>query len=176
MNSPENETSLRRELSQATAAFVCKVFATRHGDDDEDTLLRRVATMEYRYAVERAARHNVANSLAWHTLALWTEEGKERIGLFARALDCCRAEAAARTVKTPAEIWSEAQMEAECLFEIGRVHFYEGAPDAAREFFTAALPLACRANTLRAAAAAKDDRLEGRIAELLLQLPDEDEA
>ena len=63
--------------------------------------------------------------------------------------------------------------QADCLFEIGRVHFHEGAPDSARRFLLEALPLAQQAEALRGEVA--DDRLEGRIAELLLQLPDEEQ-
>ena len=111
-------------------------------------------------------------SLCWHALATWTEDGRERIGYFSRALDCRRAETAATPPHTPKERWTAVHMEADCLF--GRVHFHEDAPDAAREFLTQALPLSQQAETLRTAAGiAHDDRLEGRIAELLLQLPDE---
>jgi hypothetical protein len=53
------------------------------------------------------------------------------------------------------------------------VHFHEGAHEAARQFLTEALPLARKADALQARAGASDDRLEGRIAELLLQLPGE---
>jgi hypothetical protein len=67
-------------------------------------------------------------------------------------------------------------MQADCLFEIGRVHFHEGAPEAARRFLGEALPLAQKADALQAAAKVADDRLEGRIAELLLRLPEENQA
>jgi len=143
----------------------------------KDDVLRRVATEKFRRAVEKAADHKIEASLSWHTLAFWTEEGKERIGYFARALECRRAETAASPPKTPTEIWMDAHTQADCLFEIGRVHFYEGAFDAARRFLTKALPLAQAAEALEAAAGVPNDRLEGRIAELLLQLPEaEDEA
>jgi hypothetical protein len=67
-------------------------------------------------------------------------------------------------------------MRADCLFEIGRVHAYEGHPAVAREFLLRALPLAQEAERLRAPAEiTSDDRLEGRIAELLVQLPDDGE-
>ena len=75
--------------------------------------------------------------------------------------------------RTPREKWSSAHPQADCLFEIGRVHFHEGAPDTARRFLLEALPLAQKAETLRVNAA--DDRLEGGIAELMLQLPDEEQ-
>src|SRR6266404_2715518 len=136
----------------------------------KDDVLHRVATEKFRRAVEKAADHKIEASLSWHTLAFCTEEGKERIGYFSRALECRRAETAASPPKTPTEIWMDVSTQADCLFQIGRVHFYEGAFDAARRFLTKALPLAQAAEALEAAAGVPNDRLEGRIAELLLQL------
>jgi hypothetical protein len=172
---PEHEMPFRRELGEAMMTFVQKITATWLGNDEEDSVMRQVATEEYRQAVLKAAGQNVEVSLCWHTLAVWTEEGKERIGYFARALECCRAEAKAKTPNLSKEIWSFAHTQADCLFEIGRVHFHEGAPEAARQFLTEALPLAREAEALQAKAGATDDRLEGRIAELLLQLPEENQ-
>jgi hypothetical protein len=165
---------IRRELGEAMMSFVSKLTATRLGNDQEDSVMRQVATEEYRQAVLKAAAQNIEVSLTWHTLAVWTEEGKERIGYFARALDCCRAEAKAKRPETFKEIWSFIHTQADCLFEIGRVHFHEGAPEVARKFLTEALALARKAEALQAKAGVADDRLEGRIAELLLQLPDEE--
>ena len=173
---PEHEMPIRRELGQAMMKFVQKLIATRLGNDEEDTVMRQVATEEYRQAVEKAARQNIEVSLAWHTLAVWTEEGKERIGYFSRALECCRAESAANPPKTPKEIWAGVHTQADCLFEIGRVHFHEGAPEVARRFLADALPLAKQADSLQTPAGVEDDRLEGRIAELLLRLPEENQA
>jgi hypothetical protein len=176
MSYPESEMPIRRELGAALMGFVQKLTATRLGNDEEDTVMRQVATEEYRRAVLKAAAQKIEVSLAWHTLAVWTEEGKERIGYFARALDCCLAEAKTKRPETFREIWAFVHMQADCLFEIGRVHFHEGAPEAAREFLEKALPLARKAEALQAKAGAADDRLEGRIAELLLQLPDEEKS
>lgn len=171
---PKHELPIRRELGQAMMTFMRKLCETRLGNDEEDSVMRQVATEEYRQAVEKAARQNVEVSLPWHTLAVWTEDGKERIGCFSRALECVRAESAARAAKTARERWSAVHMEADCLFEIGRVHFHEGAMEAARRFLTEALPLAQKTEKLRASAGVtNEDRLEGRIAELLLQLPEE---
>ena len=165
---------IRRELGEAMINFVQKLTATRLGNDEEDKVMRQVATEEYRQAVQAAERRGIAVSLAYHTLAVWTEEGKERIGYFARALECRRKETRANAPKTPQEIWSDIKIQADCLFEIGRVHFHEGAPEAARRFLTEALPLAQKAEALQhAAGVTTDDRLEGRIAELLLKLPEE---
>ena len=176
MNIPEHEMPIRRELGEAMLKFVQKLTATQLGDDPEDAVMRRVATEEYRQAVENAARENIEVSLAWHTLAVWTEEGKERVGYFARALECCRAESTANPPQTAVEIWGNTHMQADCLFEIGRVHFHEGAAEAARRFLGEALPLAQQADALQAAAKVEDDRLEGRIVELLLRLPEESQA
>ncbi len=137
--------------------------------------MRQVATEEYRQAVLKDERAGIDVAFAWHTLAVWTEVGKERIGYFARALECGRAETAARPPQTPQARWGAVHREADCLFEIGRVHFHEKAPTAARWFLTEALPLARQADALLGEAGAQDVRLEGRIAELLLQLPEEGE-
>jgi tetratricopeptide (TPR) repeat protein len=169
---PAHEMPIRRELGAAMMTFVQKTMRFIFANDEEDTVMRQVATEEYRQAVFKAASQKVEVSLAWHTLAVWTEEGKERIDYFAQALECCRAEAKAMRPKTPKEVWSFIHTQADCLFEIGRVHFHEGAPEAARKFLTEALPLAREADALQAKAGASDDQLEGRIAELLLQLPD----
>ena len=70
-------------------------------------------------------------------------------------------------------------MQADCLFEIGRIHAHEGEPAVAHDFFERALPLARACEGLRARCSppiTHDDRLEGRILELLLQLPGNEEA
>jgi hypothetical protein len=73
----------------------------------------------------------------------------------------------------PNRQWNDVHMRADCLYEIGRVHAWEGAPEVARDFLMRALPLAREAEGMREAAGiTHEDRLEGRIAELLVQLPD----
>ena len=58
------------------------------------------------------------------------------------------------------------------MFEIGRVHLHEGDPKVAEDFLLRALELAKQVDNLRGPAEiTNDDRLEGRIAELQLQLP-----
>lgn len=173
MDIPEDEMAARRELGLAMIQFVEELVATRLGNDEEDAVMRQVATEKYRQAINKAARRKIEVSLSWHTLAVWTEAGKERIGYFARALDCLRAEFAAQPPKTPREVWAHVHTKADCLFEIGRVHFHEGSPEVARRFLEEALPLAQEADALRGPVGVTDDRLEGRIAELLLKLPDE---
>ncbi len=163
MNFPDHEMPIRRELGDAMIQFVRKLTQTRLGNDEEDSVMRQVATEEYRQAVEKAARQNIEVSLCWHTLATWTEDGKERIGYFARALECQRAESAATPPKTAKQRWCAIHMEATCLFEIGRVHFHEGSPEAAGRFLKEALPLTQQADALQAEAEVGDDRLEGRI-------------
>jgi len=170
---PEQEMPIRRELGAAMMTFVQKTMQYMFAQSEGDEVMLKVATEEYRQAVLKAASQNIEVSLAWHTLAVWTEEGKERIGHFARALAGCRAEAKARRPETPKKIWSSIHTEADCLFEIGRVHFHEGTPEIARMFLMEALPLAREADALQAKAGVTDDRLEGRIGELLLQLPEE---
>jgi len=170
---PEHEMPARRELGAAMLTFVQKTMSFMMIPGEGDEVMRQVATDEYRQAVLKAASQNIESSLTWHTLAVWTEEGKERIGYFARALDFCHAEAKAKKPETFQEKWRFVHMQADCLFEIGRVHFHEGAPAAAQEFLTKALVLAKEADALREKAGMMDDLLEGRIGELLLQLPDE---
>lgn len=168
---PEKDMQLRRELGAAMMTFVQKTMAYMMPPGDE--VMRQVATEEYRQAVLKAASQNIESSLTWHTLAVWAEEGKERIGYFSRAMECCHAEAKAKMPETFPEKWVFVHMEADCLFEIGRVHFYEDAPAAAQEFLTKALVLAKEADALREKAGMTDDLLEGRIGELLVQLSDE---
>ena len=171
---PAHELPIRRELGTAMMTFVKESMTFFLANDEEaDPVLRQVATEKYRQAVFKAADANVEVALAWHTLAVWTEEGKERIGYFARALACCRAEAREKKPETPNATWSFVHTQADCLYEIGRVHFHEGAPTAARTFLTEALALARKADALQAEAGVHDDQLEGRIGELLLQLPEE---
>ena len=160
---PAHEMPIRRELGAAMMTFVHKTMQFIFANDEEDTVMRQVATEEYRQAVLKAASQKVEVSLAWHTLAVWTQEGRERIGYFSRALDCCRFEALAKKPETPKETWSFAHMQADCLFEIGRVHFHEGAPEAARKFLMEALPLAREADALQAKAGVADDRWKGEL-------------
>src|SRR5436190_6660143 len=176
MKITEHEMAIRRELGEAMMKFVEKLTAAQLGNDEEDSVMRQVATEEYRRAVEKAARQNIEVSVAWHTLATWTEKGKERIGYFARALECQRAENVSMPPMTAKERWSAIHTEADCLFEIGRVHFHEESPEAAQRFLSEALPLAQQADALRAEAGVEqEDCLEGRIAELLPQLPEQGE-
>lgn len=170
---PESEMPVRRELGEAMMTFIQKTMSYMMPPGEGDEVMRQVATEAYRQAVLKAASQNIEVSLCWHTLAVWTEEGKERIGYFARALDCCRAEAKAKKPESARESWAWLHTQADCLFEIGRVHFHEGATEAARTFLNEALTWARQADALQAQADVQDDRLEGRIGELLLQLPEQ---
>lgn len=172
---PHQELALRRELGEAMLAFV--MWLGEHRMEDMDDVMRRVETEKYRRVVEKAARQGIEVSLTWHTLGVWTEIGKERIGCFSRALSCVRAEAAAEPPKDARQSWTYAHTEADCLYEIARVHAHEGAPDAARRFLEEALPIAQRADSMRVAAKLKETQdIEGKVAALLLQLPDEGSA
>ena len=175
---PPEEWAKRRALGAALTKFVKEVTeATLEGDD----VARRQATREFRRAVELAAEQGIEVVLAWHAVAVWTEDGRERIGFFSRALDTLdgmmpgdfTAEDSPRAHAR--QHWSMVNTRADCLFEIGRVHAHEGAPSVAREFLMKALPLAQKADQLRESAGIEhDDRLEGRIAELLVQLDEEE--
>ena len=67
MKIPEHEMAIRRELGEAMMKFVEKLTAAQLGNDEEDSVMRQVATEEYRRAVEKAARQNIEVSVAWHT-------------------------------------------------------------------------------------------------------------
>jgi hypothetical protein len=140
-----------------------------------DEPMRLHITEVYRQAVEEAAAQGIESALPWHTLAVWSDEGKERIGYFSRALDCIESGREDHLLPhTASRAWTDAHMYAECLFEIGRVHAHEGEPAVSREFLLRALPRAQEAERMAVVAGiTSDDRLEGRIAELLVQLPDD---
>ena len=165
---PDAKLPVRRALGVAMLDFV-QTIAEKHLDG-EDEVMRQVATEKYRQAVMHAADQGVEVSLAWHTLGTWLEAGKDRIGAFSRALACLRAEMAAPLPDQRDDPWVNIHTEAECLYEIGRVHFHEDAPDAARKFLTEALPLAQKAELLRKSGVHIVDGLEGKIASLLIQL------
>lgn len=185
---PPSERKLRRKLGAAMMTFVEQI--TKMAIDDvatrepgapplinfDEPMLRHI-TEVYRQAVEEAAAQGIESALPWHTLAMWTEEGKERIGYFARALECVESGWDNHLMPRNANReWTDTHMRADCLFEIGRVHAQEGEPTVAREFLLRALPLAQEAELMAIAARIScEDRLEGRIAELLVQLPDDGE-
>jgi hypothetical protein len=182
---PPAELKIRRELGQAMMRFTMWIMSVppketlepgeRDPRVDFDHALRRHQTEKYRLEVEKAAAQGVENILCWHTLATWTEDGKERIGYFARIVELVESGHDAHLqVPGPHKEWTDTHMRADCLYEIGRVHAHEGDPAVARGFLERALPLAQEAERLRAPAGiTHDDRLEGKIAELLVQLPDE---
>jgi hypothetical protein len=195
---PAPERAIRRKLGEAMMKFVEQItkiatddVLTRESGADRvinfDEPMRRHITEIYRQAVEEAAAQGIESALTWHTLAVWTDEGKERIGYFSRALECIESGRDDHLRRRNAHrTWNDVHMRADCLFEIGRVHAHEGHPTVARDFLLRALPLAQEAERLRAPAgitsdpptdgfAVANDRLEGRIAELLVQLPDEGE-
>lgn len=172
------QAEARRRLGQALMSFMKEMTGVYLTDDD---VMRRVHTEKFRREVERAAKAGVEVSLAWHSLATWVEEGKERIGYFSRALDALKAEVEkAGQPKSCHELWCRAHMIADCNYEIGRVHAHEGDPAVAREFlekarsFIFAVDMA-REGAIQDGVDVRDDNLEGRIATLLVQLPEEGE-
>ena len=191
---PPEEQKIRQKLGEAMMRFVGKITKKMIDDlerrmdtageewkaaaePEEEDEMQRQWTQNYRVEVERAAKKGIESALTWHTLAVWTEEGKERIGYFSRALECLDSEAKEDAAPKSAEPgWSDTHMRADCLFEIGRVHAEEGDAAVARDFLLRALPLAQEAERLRGAAGVThEDGLEGRIAELLLKLPEDGE-
>jgi hypothetical protein len=168
---PRAEIPILRKLGEAEVTFLRQVPEMAR---DDNPMLAHITEI-YRQAVEEAAAQGVETAGSWHTLAIWTKEGKERIGYFSRALECIES----RRNDLPddhIEIreFHYACLRAECLLGIGRVHALEGDPSVAREFLLRALPHAKEVERLTVAAGVTgDDRLEGRIAELLVQLPDD---
>ncbi|MDB6152279.1 MAG: hypothetical protein JWL90_732 [Chthoniobacteraceae bacterium] len=158
------ELAHRRALGDAMITFVGEIMEHVTIRDD---VMRQVVTEKYRRSVEEAARHGIEVSLCWHSLAVWTEIGKERIGYFARALDCLNAESGIEPPLSAHQNWATNHMQADCLYEIARVHAVEGSPEVARRFLEEALPLARHAETMRIPAGiTHDDKLEGKIAVL----------
>ena len=168
---PPAELKIRRRLGMAMINFV--KWIGQNGPEMDD-VMREVELARYRRVIDEAAAQGIENTLAWHTYATWSNDGPERIECFTRALDCMDSGRDALLMTPgPRRDWTDVHMRADCLFEIGRIHFHEGDPAVARDFLLRALPLAKEAERLRAAAKiTDDDRLEGRIAELLVKLPD----
>ena len=168
---PPDEKKIRQRLGAAMTDFV-RWIAQSPGEMDDT--MREVKLAAFREVIDEAAAAGIENALPWHTYATWSDDGPERIECFTRALACVEGKRdALLRVPGPKMDWSEVHTQADCLFEIGRVHFHEGDPAVARDFLLRALPLAQEADRLRAAAGVThEDTLEGRIAQLLLQLPD----
>src|SRR5260221_11031185 len=98
---PPEEAAIRHELGEAMMDFVLKilelaVIGPRMAGEEPrklefDVPVRQHITENYRLAVEKAAAQGIEVALCWHSLGVWTEEGKERIGYFSRALACMEA-------------------------------------------------------------------------------------
>lgn len=131
------------------------------------------AVNAYREVVEEAAALGVEAATAWHTLGTWTRDGWQRVEHFTRALKCMEQEKEQGLANEKTA--SSLRQEAECLYEIGRVHFHLGTPGDARDFLLRALPLAQDADRLADDPDPRSTMLEGSIAELLLKLPDEED-
>ncbi|HEY1770828.1 MAG TPA: hypothetical protein VGG02_11310 [Chthoniobacterales bacterium] len=170
---PPEEWAVRRELGEALMEFLQRLMPAVMPGEPPDDVMRRHVTENFRQAVEKAAAQGIETYICWEALATWTEEGKERIGYFSRALACIEEGRDVELKKPgPQLVWSEVHGRAECLFEIGRVHAAEGDPEVARGFLLRARPLAEAARLARQPAGiTHDDGLEGKIAELLGELP-----
>jgi LmbE family N-acetylglucosaminyl deacetylase len=162
------ESRIRKKLGEALMHFLGRIAVV--ADDD---VLRELELERLREAVEEAAAQGIEVELVWHTLGTWSNDGPDRIACFTRALACLDSgQNRLLTMPGPRADWSRVHTRADCLFEIGRVHFHEGDPKVAEGFLLRALELAKEVDRLRGPAEiTNDDRLEGRIAELLLQLP-----
>ena len=140
----------------------------------KDDVMRQVATEKFRQEVERAARAGSENSLAWHTLGVWTEDGKGRIGCFSRALAVMANEPMFHPPQSLKDQWVHEHSQADCLYEIGRVHAAEGSREVAQDFLVRALQHARLAENVREKAASPgetlDAQLEGKIAAALMML------
>jgi hypothetical protein len=101
-NLPPEEQALRRELGEAMMTFVQEILTTSQPGSPEapgkpvplehDVPMREYYTEKFRQAVETAAAHGIEVSLCWHTLAVWTNDGAQRVGYFARALECVESD------------------------------------------------------------------------------------
>ena len=118
-----------RKLGLAMLRFVEKMM--QHGITD--AALRQHETESYRLAVEEAAAAGFEGALLWHTLAVWTENGRERIGYFSRALEWVEHDMALQP-QGPHRDWCDVHTRADCFYEIGRIHAHEGDPEVARDF------------------------------------------
>ena len=111
-----------------------------------DRVMLDVHVEQYRQAVMEAAGRGFENALAWHTLGMWTEIGKERIGCFARAIEINRDEMAMSQPTTSLQQWACAFRQADSYYEIARVHENEGSGEVALNFLSRALVLSQEAD------------------------------
>ena len=142
-----DEDPVNRKLGLAMVEFVQQMSACH---DTEDVVMRRVHTEKFRQAILDAVADGFENSLAWHTLGVWMEMGKERIGCFARALQLVEREDAMTPAKDFNTHWVRDDMRASCYYEIGRVHAAEGSADVALDFLSRALPWSRKADEWKA--------------------------
>ena len=144
-----SERPIRKKLGTALMEFVQMLPIV--ADDD---VLRERELEKFRAAVEEAAAQGIEAALTWHTLGIWSNDGPDRIESFTRALACVESgHDELLEVPGPKSDWSKVHTRADCLFELGRVHFHEGDPTVAEDFLLRALPLAQEAERLRPASA-----------------------
>lgn len=139
----DDEIPVDRELGLAMVAFVQH---TKDWFETRDVAMLNVHVDQFRQAVMQAANRGYENALAWHTLGMWMEMGKERIGCFARAIEINRNETLANRPADPMQHWSCAFRQADSYYEIARVHAAEGLADVALDFLERALVLSREAD------------------------------
>jgi hypothetical protein len=132
----EKRFPIDRELGLAMVAFVEH---TQDWFETRDTVMLDVHVEEYRQAVIDAADRGFENALAWHTLGMWTDIGKQRIGCFARAIEVSKKEMATNRQPGPMRHWDSTFRQADSYYEIARVHAIEGLADVALKFLDRAL-------------------------------------
>lgn len=155
-----DDTPINKQLGEAMIAFAHQMLDFMQSKDD---VMRQVHTEHYRQVVVRIAAAGFENSLAWHTLGVWTESGKERIGCFSRALDALTREETENPAQNPQARWCYSHSRGHSLYEIARVHVAEGSSDVARDFLSRALPHVRKAERWAAQAAVQPDGLADRI-------------
>jgi hypothetical protein len=168
--------ALDRAITEAQAISVNADPRKRGGPEETRKVWAKsgVLVAEFRVEVDRALESGIETPLAWHLLGMGSEGSKERLRYFTRELECWDSGRGSKFVQPgPRKEWAETHGLAECLYFIGRVHALEGDPQVARDFLMRALPLAQKEEQMREAADITiDNGLEGRIAMLLVQLPE----
>lgn len=181
---PPGEREMRRKMGVALLEFMQWLEQTPVAEKIEPGERQRkmeydVPMLEHRHeqlrqVVEEAAAMGIETALPWHTLGMWCNDWRERIEFFTRALACVESgRDRALMPRSPRTDWTEMHTRTDCLYEIGRAYANEGEPEKARGFLERALPLAQETERLRGRAGIRhEDRLEGKIAALLVQLPE----
>ena len=108
-------------------------------------------------------------SLCWYALGAACPDPTERLRTYQRALACVQAEARSKM----SSAWANRYLHTDCLYEIAHSHLLLGQREPARRLLEEALPLARQADAEQPATTSNPP-LEGKVAALLLQIPDDD--